>query len=293
MSGRGPALDATGIFVVVGNGGYGGAASGNWGESALRLNSAGVVQDSFTPANWATLNVGDLDLGDAGAILFSSTNATIPNLLLAGGKTGVVYVMNRASLGGSTPTDAGVLQKFTGTSAGCGNGPGASGCYEIHSPVLWSRTGVGTKLYIWAWGDLLRVWDFNETNNQFQLDSNEGTIIAANYPGAALALSSNGNSDGLIWATITTSDTNPAQGALYAFDATNVSTPLWTSTDYWFSSKYALPTIGNGKVYVGTSSSPSSVSPAYQPMLRVYGLCGGCAQAAPDHAANTAQMQRR
>jgi len=278
MSGRGPALDSTGIYLVTGNGGFGGAGSGNWGESALRLNSAGAVADSFTPANYATLNADDLDLGDAGAILFTSANATVPSLALAAGKTGTVYVMNRASLGGFTSNNAGLLQKFTAASKGCGTGPGQSGCYEIHSPAMWSRPGVGSMLYIWAYGDVLRVWDFNDTANQFQLDANQGTITAQNYPGGGLALSANGNTGGIVWALVPSSATTPAQGALYAFDATNVGTPLWTSTDYWFATKFTIPTIANGKVYVPTSSSPHGTSPQYLPLLRVYGLCANCAQ---------------
>jgi hypothetical protein len=39
-----------GNLRVTGNGGYGGAGTGNWGESVLRLTGPGVVVDSFTPA---------------------------------------------------------------------------------------------------------------------------------------------------------------------------------------------------------------------------------------------------
>jgi len=281
MSGRGPALDTTGVYVVTGNGGFGGAASGNWGESALRLSSAGVVADSFTPSTYPTLNAEDLDLGDAGVMLFSSANATVPNLALAAGKTGTVYVMNCASLGGLTANNASAVQTFTATSSGCGTGPGQQRCYEIHSPALWNRPGVGSMLYVWGYGDALRVWDFNDTTNQFQLDANQGTIAVPNYPGGGLAVSANGNSGGIVWAIVPTSGSTPAQGALYAFDATNVSTPLWMSTDYWFATKFTIPTIANGKVYVPTSNSPPLTSPKYQPLLRVYGLCATCAQASP------------
>jgi hypothetical protein len=161
MSGRGPGLDATGIYVLTGNGGFGGGASGNWGESALRLSSSGVVEDSFTPSNYTMLNGSDLDLSDAGAILFTSTNASAPNLLLDAGKTGDVYILNRASLGGLTAGNAGVVQVFTATSQGCGTGPGNSGCYEIHSIALWNRTTGDPIFYVWAYGDVLRVWDFD------------------------------------------------------------------------------------------------------------------------------------
>jgi len=136
MSSRGPALDDTGVYVVTGNGAYGGPGTGNWGESALRLNAAGVVEDSFTPNNYAYLNDYDLDLGDAGALLFTSTNTAAPNLLVAAGKGGMVYVLNRASLGGFNGTNSGAVQIFTETPQGCGAGPGQRQCYEIHSPAF-------------------------------------------------------------------------------------------------------------------------------------------------------------
>jgi hypothetical protein len=131
-------------------------------------------------------------------------------------------------------------------------------------------------LYIWGYGDVLRVWDFNQTTNQFALDPNQGTVTAANYPGGGLAVSSNGNTNGIVWGIIATTNTTPGQGALYAFNATNVGQPLFVSTDYWFSTKFTIPTIANGKVYVPTSPSPRGVSPAYSPQLVVYGPCTNC-----------------
>ena len=281
MSGRGPALDSTGIYTATANGGYGGAGTGNWGESVLRLNGSGAVEDSFTSFNFGVLNRDDLDLCEGGVILLTSTNPTVPNLALVAGKSGVVIVMNRASLGGLSSGNAGALQTFTATTLGCGTGPGLAGCYEIHSQALWNRTSGNSAYYIWAWGDVLRAWDFNAQTNKFQPDAHQGTLAAANYPGGGLAVSANGNSNGIVWAIVpTTSPTSQIQGTLYAFDATNVGTQLWASTDYWFPTKFSLPTIANGKVYV-PSSSLVSASPAYTPALRVYGLCGPCAQDSP------------
>lgn len=281
MSGRGPALDNTGIYAVTGNGGYGGPGTGNWGESALRLNSGGAVEDSFTPSNYKHLNDYDLDLGDAGALLFSSTNTGAPNLALAAGKGGMVYVLNRANFGGLNSSNGGAEQVFSATPQGCGSGPGQNQCYEIHSPALWARNKAAQVLYIWAYGDVLRAWDFDAATNQFAPDAHQGTVTGQYYPGGGLAVSANGNYDGIVWGIAATTDSAPGQGALYAFDATNVSSQLWVSTDYWFATKFTIPTVANGKVYLSTSGSPHSVSPSYSPQLRVYGLCTGCAAAHP------------
>jgi hypothetical protein len=197
-------------------------------------------------------------------------------LALAGGKAGVVYVMNRANLGRLTSTNSGAVQVFLETPQGCGTGPGQSQCYEIHSPAFWARTNAAPILYIWAYGDVLRAWDFNPATNQFAPDANPGTLPAPNYPGGGLAVSANGNNGGLVWGIVATTNSLPGQGALYAFDATNVASPLWVSTDYWFSTKFTIPTVANGKVYVSTTASPRSVSPSYSPQLRVYGLCSNC-----------------
>jgi hypothetical protein len=278
MSGHGPALDSTGIYTATANGGYGGAGTGNWGESVLRLNGSGAVVDSFTSFNFAALNRDDLDLCEGGVILFTSTNVTVPNLVLIAGKSGVVTAMNRASLGGLSSGNAGALQTFTATTLGCGTGPGLAGCYEIHGQALWNRTNGNSAYYVWAWGDVLRAWDFEPQTNHFQADPNQGTLAAVNYPGGGLSLSANGNRDGIVWAIVpTTASNSQVQGTLYAFSAANVGTQLWASTDYWFPTKFSVPTIANGKVYVPTSTIPTA-SPAYAPALRIYGLCEACTQ---------------
>ena len=282
MSGRGIPMDSTGIYTATANGGYGGPGTGNWGESVLRLNSSGAVVDSFTSSNYGVLNRDDLDLCEGGVILFTSTNASVQNLALVAGKSGLVIVMNRASLGGLNSGNTGALQTFTGTTLGCGTGPGLAGCYEVHSQAFWSRTTGNSVYYLWGWGDVLRAYDFNPTSNRFKADPNQGTLAAGNYPGGGISVSANGSRDGIVWAIVpTTAANSQVQGTLYAFEAANVSQQLWASTDYWFPTKFSIPTIVNGKVYVPTSTV-AGASPAYTPALRVYGLCGSsCAQASP------------
>ena len=119
---------------------------------------------------------------------------------------------------------------------------------------------------------MLRAWDFNAATNQFAPDANQGTLPAPYFPGGALAVSANGNRAGIVWGIAATTDSVPGQGALYAFAAANVSKQLWVSADYWFSAKFAVPTIANGKVYVPASESAASASRSAPPQLRVYGL---------------------
>lgn len=263
MSGRGPAADSGGVYLVTGNGGFG--SGGNYGESVLRLNASGQVQDTFTDASYALWNALDLDFGAGGTILLPNTN-----LLIAGGKTGVVFVLNRANLGNLSVGNRQAVQAFNAT-APCGqNVPTESSCHEIHSPAYWARTGANPLLYVWGWDDVLRAYDL--VNGQFTPDVDPaGAVNAPNYPGGALAISANGSTagSGVLWALVSTSSAVPAGGALYAFDASNIAKQLWLSSDNpndgaWNNALgFTIPTVANGKVYVATSSN----------QIRVYGLC--------------------
>jgi hypothetical protein len=84
-------------------------------------------------------------------------------------------------------------------------------------------------------------------------------------PGGMLSISANGTmpGTGIVWATHPFSgDANQAvvSGVLQAYDATNLSEPIWDShmdfarDDLGKFAKFAPPTIANGKVYVATFS---------------------------------------
>jgi len=260
MGGRGPAADSTGIYLVTGNGGVG--AGGNYGESVVRLSAGGQALDSFTPANYTTLNQEDLDFGGGGQILLPG------NLLVAMGKSGMAYLLNRASLGGLNSGNTGAVQSFT-ASQPCNSNARGSGCYEILSPAVSAPGGATPILYVWAWGDVLRAWDL--VNNQFVADPHPaGSVTASYFSGGGLAVSANGSSagSGIVWALVGTNNSSPNGGALYAFNAANVTQQLWVSSanpndGSWAMTKFNIPTVANGKVYVPTSSN----------QLRVYGLC--------------------
>ena len=70
----------------------------------------------FTPINEATESSGDQDLASGGVMLLPDGLSTaFPHLLVAGGKDGTKYVLNRDRLGGQQTGDAGaVWQAVTG-----------------------------------------------------------------------------------------------------------------------------------------------------------------------------------
>jgi hypothetical protein len=89
---------------------------------------SGAKSDYFTPSNWQTLDTNDWDLGSATAILFDMPGVTPSHLAVAGGKFGVVHLLDRDNLGG----------------VGTGNGTVGEGLYSL--AVTERRTGVEAEI---------------------------------------------------------------------------------------------------------------------------------------------------
>jgi outer membrane protein assembly factor BamB len=102
----GVASDGTNMFVITGN--TFNTTPGNWmgGEAIIRLQAgpifSGQPTDYWAPTNWHDLDVGDTDLGGCSAILIDVPGATPSQLVLALGKDGNAYLVNRNNLGGVT-----------------------------------------------------------------------------------------------------------------------------------------------------------------------------------------------
>jgi len=98
----GVASDGTNTFVTTGNGSGGVTWSGS--EAVIRLQPgpsfSGATADFWAPTNWASLDSGDQDLGGSGPILVDVPGATPSALVVALGKDGNAYVLNRGNLGG-------------------------------------------------------------------------------------------------------------------------------------------------------------------------------------------------
>ena len=260
QSGRPPVVDGDGfVYVFTGNGyqsGYDGVS--NFSESALRLDPADglALVDWFTPSNWGTLDYDDLDLASSGPLLVPNTT---PSLLAGGGKQGIFYLLNTTDLGQYSTTDKVVQEQRISTASLRGG------------PVYWQRSAAngGPLLFNWGERDPVKSWAFNGTLFG-TTPSSQGTGSQI-YPGGILALSANGQQQGsgVVWATVATSGnvyndaTDP--GEMYAFNADNLSTTLWTSAmnsardSFGTFAKFVPPTVANGKVYVATFSDQVAV----------------------------------
>ena len=91
--------------------------------------------------------------------------------------------------------------------------------------------------------------------------SNSPVAVGSEVPAVAAhtanpVISANGNSNGIVWSV----DTSTTQPVLWAHDATNVATTLYSSatsaardTVPGLSVSFASATVANGKVYVGAN----------------------------------------
>ena len=263
-SGGGLAADPAGnIYALTGNGSFNGDAAGrNFGNSFVKVSPAGTLLDWFTPFNWSFLNSTDEDLGIQNPLLVPGTN-----LIVGGGKEGVMYVVDRTNMGHFRSGNNGqIVQSFQASSAARMNG----------APVYWNGPTYGPAIYVWPAGDPLKV--FRLVGGLFVTPASaQSTQLApGGMPGGMLSLSANGGAagSGILWATMSRSgDANhaPQPGILRAYDASNVTRELWNSQQNSTRdtlgnfSKFSPPTVANGKVYVATLSS----------RLVVYGLIGG------------------
>jgi hypothetical protein len=97
----GVAFDGASMFVTTGNTFSSPNSSWGGGEAVIRLPATLVnpTQDAdfFAPANWHYLDQNDLDLGGTSAI---PIDATVTPRVLALGKDGDAYLLNRENLGG-------------------------------------------------------------------------------------------------------------------------------------------------------------------------------------------------
>jgi hypothetical protein len=248
--GAAPAVDASGaIYLGTGNGSFNAEKHGaNYSMSALKLAPSGStlsVTSYFTPTNEAKLSGHDLDLDSGGLILLPGNEAVI------GFKTGRMFVLNTGDLGGFGSRNA--KQDILAHQGGIWS-----------SPATWNG-----NLYLAGVGGPLLQWVLDNGRVPAAPTYQSATIFP--YPGATPSITSNGNSNAIIWAIESTGRVQGGKPAiLHAYDATNVSHELYNSAQSGHrdtagaSVKFTVPTIADGHAFVGTQTE-----------LDVYGLLPG------------------
>jgi hypothetical protein len=177
----GVASDGTNIFVITGNTFTSPGDPWSGGEAIVRLQAGpiftGNPTDFWAPANWQSLDNSDTDLGGCSAILIDVPGATPSQLVLALGKDGNAYLVNRNNLGGV---------------AGPVTSLGVDGTLRGQSSATYT-TGQGTYFVFRAGGSQIKAYK----------------ITATNPPAIVSAWSVSQSGEGSPWVT-TTNDTNNA-----------------------------------------------------------------------------------
>ena len=261
MSGAGLAADVLNpstqpygrMFLTSGNGDYTATTpytnSMDYGDSILNLdltNGVPTVKDEFTPSDQASLDAEDGDLGSGGVMLIpTQTTGSYPHLLVQVGKEGTLYLVNRDSMSGYKSTDA-VVQEIP---------------YAVGQDGAWSTAAYWNgNVYYMGRVDYLK--SFALTNGQLSTNPTESSEVY-NYPGATPSISANGSTQGIVWTIDTEDYASSGAAILQAHNASNVAQTLYSSSTNSSRDnpgpavKFAVPTVVNGKVYVGTGTQVS------------------------------------
>lgn len=246
-SGGGPAADTNGnIFVMTGDGPFDVASGGDsYSDSVLNLklnNGSLTVSDYFTPFNQKELENANADMSAAGPLVLPDQSTGLPHLMVSLGKQGILYLLNRDNMGKfQEDSDSQIVQSFTWGLCGTGR------CLIFGTPAYFENT-----IYMAAVGDKLRAYTLS--NGKLSLSGQSTNIFR--WPGASPVISANGSSDGIIWALETNG--SGASAVLHAYSAANISTAIYTSNENTVRDnpgaaiKFSVPTVANGKVYVGS-----------------------------------------
>jgi hypothetical protein len=256
MGGCGLSADAAGsIYLIAGNGSFNAlndSGGTEYGNTFIRMTtSSGLgVADYFTPYNQAYLSQHNLDVDSGGLMLLPDQPGPYPHLMTAGGKDGTVYWINRDMMtaGNNHYNDGGTTNAVLQTLR-LGGGVSSTPAY-FNGRIYWA-----------AVGDVLVAFLIN---NGLMTTFTSGPRTFP-YPGATPCISANGTNNGIVW---TVQRSNPA--VLVANDAANLPNEIYNSSQVAGRDqltngvKFAVPTIANGKVYVGAQYAVS-----------VFGLLGG------------------
>jgi hypothetical protein len=275
QGGRAPTLDAGGnAYFATGNGVF--DDSRNYGDSLLKFavsRTAGLqLVDYFTPSNEHTLDMNDDDLSGSGFTLLPG------NLLVGGGKEGVLYLLDATKLGHKLDGDP-QAQKIA-----------VNGGHVMGGPVVWNSETLGTVIYNWSEADVLLAYSLS--NAKLNPTGLHGVVRSPGHPGGSLTISANGSTanSGIVWASIPTYEDAKHKltaGTLRAYHAETLQ-EIWTSDlnherDHVGTLiKFVPPLVANGRVYMPTHDNAVAVYGLLPPDFNI-----GAAPAKPQIAAGS------
>jgi uncharacterized repeat protein (TIGR03806 family) len=246
MSGSGLCVDANyNLYFEVANGSFDVNTGGvDYGDSFMRLSASNglAVADYFTPFNQAALQAADADLGSGGPVLLpdDAGSATHPHLLVGGGKEGKIYLVDRDAMGHfNSSNDNQIVQYF------------AAGVGKIFStPAYFNH-----QLYYQGIGGVMKA--FTISNGLFTTTATSASKTSFSGFGTTPSISANGTSNAIVWTIQTDGAVRGTPAILHAYNATNLTKELYNSRQLpdrdnpGNAVKMTVPTVANGKVFVG------------------------------------------
>jgi hypothetical protein len=263
MSGYGLAADDAGnILFVTGNSDantYDGVT--NIQESVVKISpTLTTVLDLFTPSNQVSLDQGDVDFGSGGVMILPDQPGSLPHLAVAAGKDGNMYFMNEDNLGGYSPNQNNVLGTYSVGGCWCGESYylDASGGHVVSSG-----------------GYNVKVWQVQTSPSPaLKTLKTSAYINGLQDPGFFTSVSSNGNSNQVVWAISRPQTVGEYPLFLYAFNPNFGKTTLKrlyrAKAGFWPNkggNSNLVPTVANGQVFVASNK-----------LLDIFGLLGGNAK---------------
>jgi hypothetical protein len=249
QGGAGPGADANGnVYFASGNGTFDANTGGaDYGDSFTRLHpTTGAVVDYFTPHDQSTLDSMDLDLGSAGTLLLPDQPGLHPHLILGAGKNGTIYVVDRDNMGHfRSGNDNQIVQSLINVF------PSGSQAGNYSAPVYFQAASGAQYMYFGPVRGTIQT--FQVTNGLLSTAPVSHSAIIYDYPGATLAISADGTAHPILWALERPGGYSTSlPGVLHAYDATDLSTELYSGSLGDVAVKFTIPTVANGRVYVGS-----------------------------------------
>ena len=208
------------------------------------------VADYFIPFNQLALDNADTDFG-SGAPMILPDSAGIPghpHLMVVSGKEGKIYLVDRDNLGRFDTNGDHVLNAVPDGSGHLT--PPVQIAGSLSTPAYYD----GNLYFVSGYSGSARAFTIN-TNGTLSITSQTAISNFGYLPGSP-DISANGQLGGIAWVM----DRNLNE--IHAYDAATFTTELWNSGQRAGGSdnlgtvvKFAVPTVANGEVFVGTTNS--------------------------------------
>jgi hypothetical protein len=256
QSGGGLVWDGSSVYFMTGNGTFdvtNDSMAPGYGDAFVKMGTTNTlsVASYFAGFDQLQLDDSDADLGSGGPLLLPTSvgSKKHPSLLVGAGKEGKIYLLDTKSLGGNNATDN-VVQEVPDQFSGAG--------YQIGG--IWGAPAYfNGSLYFGGVYDQLKA--FSVANGQISTTPTSASPSGYGYPGPTPSVSSNGTTNGIVWAVASDAYGYDGPAVLHAYDATNLGNELYRSDQTnnrdtpAAAVKFVTPTIANGKVFVGTQYS--------------------------------------